>query len=308
MKANLLCLAGAALGLVSLLLPWWQGAELGLGLMIDRDYMLVQDVLFDSTEYDSMFLVACTLFVVGTLLAFWSPLGGLVQVPGALGFFAMFGSEIGVHRGEDVIALGAYLGLISMIIVTVSLIVPLGIGYSLGRRAHKRSLSSPDKFITVSWYGDRERIRLNGLALCGALVAFVCIALPWSALSTTSPATEMVLEQRPLFHYLWGDLATPSAYVFIIGSAIAVATTLGVIIQMVGFVWFWAVFAGSMGTYPGAGSTVEESFGAGFYLSVLAMLMIAFAIILPLGLGYYRRRRTAWGKLFVWGKAEARTY
>jgi hypothetical protein len=255
-----------------------------------------------------MFVVACTLYVVGTLLAFWSPLGGLVQVPGVLGFFALFDSEVGVRRGEDTIALGAYTGLISMAIVIVSLLVPIGVGYSVRRKAHKASLSSADKFITVSKYDENAKIRLNALALCGALIAFVCVALPWSTLSTSSPAPEMIVEQRPLLEYLSGSLATPSSYVFIIGSAIAVVTTLGVIMQMIGFVWFWLAFAGSMGTYPGMGGALEESFGTGFYLSVLAMLMAATSIILPLGLGYYRRKKTVGGRLFVWGKAGARAY
>jgi len=304
MKVNLLCLAGAAMGLLSLFFPWWQGSDLGLGLMIDRDYMLVQDVLFDSTAFGSLFMVACTMYVVGTFLAFWSPLGGLVQVPGVLGFLAMFGSEVGVRRGEDTIALGAYLGLVSMIVVVISLLVPLGVGYSLERRGRKRSLSSPGKFFTVSWYGEGDRVRLNVLALCGALLAFVCIALPWSTESTTDPAPDMVLEERPLFSYLWGDLAHPSSYVFIIGSAIAVATTLGVLVQMFGFVWFWAAFAGTMGTYPG----MEEAFGAGFYLSVLPMLATASSMVLPIGLGYYRRKKSAGSRLFVWGKAGPRAY
>ncbi|MBN1677997.1 MAG: hypothetical protein JW880_05605 [Candidatus Thermoplasmatota archaeon] len=308
MKVNLLCLAGAAIGLVSLFFPWWQGAEPGLGLMIDRDYMLVQDLLLDSSEYGSLFVVACTLFLVGTFFAFGSPIGGLVQIPGVMGFFALFGSEIGVHRGEDTVGLGAYLGLISAAIVTVSLLLPLGIGYHLGQKARRASLSSASKFITISWYDETARIRLNLLALGGALIAFVCIALPWSTLSVVSPTPQEVVEQRPLFDYLSGSLATPSSYVFIIGSAIALITTLGVIVQMVGLVWFWAVFANSMGTYPGRGGTLEEAFGTGFYISVVAMLMVAVSIIMPLGPGYYRRRKTARSRVFVWGKAGAKAH
>jgi len=304
MKVNVLCLVGAALGLVSLFLPWWQGYEIAVATMVDKDYMLVEDVLFNSAQYGSLFVIACTLYVVGTFLAFGSPLGGLVQIPGILGFFAMFGSEIGVHRGEDTIALGAYLGLASAAVVTVSLLVPLGIGYSLKRKARIASLASAAKFITVNRYDEAAKIRLNALALCGALIAFVCIALPWSTMSTVFPAREMTVEQRPLFEYLSGTLASPSAYVFIIGSAAAVITTLGVIVQLFGFVWFWAAFAGSMGTYPG----IQESFGTGFYLSVLAMLMVAISIILPLGLGYYRRKKTALSRILVWGKAGARAY
>ncbi len=235
MKVNILCLAGAALGLVALFLPWWTGFELGLGMMIDRDYMLVQDVLLDSAEYGSLFVVACTLYVVGTLLAFWSPLGGLVQIPAVMGFLALFGSEIGVHRGEDTIALGAYLGLVSAIVTTVSLLVPLGIGYSIKRRARKASLASAHKFITMSRYEEHEKIRLNVLALCGALISFACIALPWTTLSMTSPGPETTIAQRPLFEYMFGDQFSLSSYLFLIGSAAAVVTTLGVILQMVGF-------------------------------------------------------------------------
>lgn len=308
MKVNLLCVAGAALGLASLFLPWWQGSELGLGMMIDKEYMLVEDVLFDSTEYGSLFVIACTMYVIGTFLAFWSPLGGLVQLPGAIGFFAMFGTEIGVHRGEDTIALGAYLGLASAAVVLMSLVAPVGIGYSLRRKAHIASLASATKFITVSRYDETAKIRLNALALFGAMMAFVCIALPWSTVSTVPPATEVTVDQRPLFDYLSGALATPSAYVFIIGSAAALITTLGVLAQIFGFMWFWLVFADTMGTYPGMGGTLEESFGTGFYLSVLAMLVIAVSIILPLGLGYYRRKKTALSRLMIWGKAGARTY
>jgi len=304
MKVNLLCIAGAALGLASLFLPWWQGYDFGLGMMEERDYTLVQDVLLDSTGYGSMFVVACTLFALGTFLAFLSPLGGLVQFPGVIGFLAMFGSEIGVHRGEDTVALGAYLGLASASIVTVSLMTPLGIGYSLKRRARRASLSSASKFITVSRYDEASKIRLNALALLGAIIAFVAIALPWSVVSTTPPAHEAVLEQRPLFDYLSGTLSTPSAYVFIIGSAVAAITTIGVLVQLVGFLWFWSVFSGTMGEYPG----FEESFGSGVYIAVLAMLITAVSIILPMGLGYYRRKKTLINRVLVWGKAGARVY
>lgn len=308
MKVNILCLAGAALGLLALFLPWWTGFELGLGMMIDRDYMLVQDVLLDSTEHGSLFVVVCTLYVVGTLLAFWSPIGGLVQIPAVLGFLALFGSEIGVHRGEDTIALGAYLGLVSAIVVTVSLLVPLGIGYSIKWRARKASLASAHKFVTISRYEENEKIRLNVLALCGALIAFVCIALPWTTLSMTSPGPETTIAQRPLFEYMFGDDLSLSSYLFLIGSAAAVVTTLGVILQMVGFVWFWAALAGGMGSYPGRGGVLEESFGSGFYLSVIAMLVVAASMILPLGLGYYRRRKSVPSRLFVWGTAAPRAY
>ena len=310
MKVNALCLAGAGLGLLSLFLPWWSGHEVGLGTLVDQNYNLVEGVLLDSENLSSAFVVAATLFVVGTGMAFLSPIGGLVQLPGVLGFIALFNQEISTRRGTESFELGLYIALISAIITTVSLLMPLGPGYGFKGRAFWTSLSSANRFRSVGRYDEGARARVNMLALSGAIIAFICIALPWTTISTVPPTTEMTLADRPLFFYLEGSLSSVSAYLFIVGAALSVVTTLGAFVQLGGLFWFWWDFSGSMGinAYRMPGAVTEEAFGIGFYLSVLAILLVAVAIILPLGIGYHRRMKSRLSRLLVWGKAGTLAY
>ncbi|OGS51610.1 MAG: hypothetical protein A3K75_02930 [Euryarchaeota archaeon RBG_13_61_15] len=60
--------------------------------------------------------------------------------------------------------------------------------------------------------------------------------------------------------------------------------------------------------YRMPGAVTEEAFGIGFYLSVLAILLVAVAIILPLGIGYHRRMKSRLSRLLVWGKAGTLAY
>ncbi len=298
MKVNALCLAGAGLGLISLFLPWWSGSS--------QEYSLVQDVLLRPEVYSSGFLLSATLFVVGTGIAFLSPMGGLVQLPGALGFLALFNQEIGTGRGSESFEFGVYIGLVGAIVTMVSLLVPIGVGYGLNRRAFWKSLSSANRFLTVGWYDDGARARVNLLAFAGAVIAFACIALPWTTVTTVPPATEATFAEHTLLSFLDGERSSAGAYVFIIGATASVVTTFGAFAQLGGLIWLWWDLRDSMGInsyrFPW-GQATDEVFGLGFYVGIIAIVVVAVSILLPLGIGYRNRKKSKLSRVLIWGRA-----
>lgn len=95
MKVNLLCLVGAALGAVCILLPWAVVSERLVGEGDEyQDYLREAGAsplrLLTDDPADGLFylVVASVLFVVGTLVAFLTPIGGLGQLGGIV-FFTM---------------------------------------------------------------------------------------------------------------------------------------------------------------------------------------------------------------------------
>ena len=310
MKVNVLCLAGAGLGLLSLFLPWWSGHEVVLGALIPQDYSLIQDVLLRPEIYTSAILVAAVLFVAGTGMAFLSPIGGLVQLPGILGFVALFNQDIGTRRGTESFELGVYIALIAAVLTTVSLLIPLGVGYGLKGRAFWKSLSSANRFLSIGRYDEGARARVNLLALAGAITAFVCLALPWTTVTTVPPASEMTIAEHPLLSYLEGNLSSAGAYIFIIGAAASVVTTLGAFVQLSGFLWLMWDLRDFMGinSYRYPGGLTDEVFGLGAYISIIAILVLVVSIFLPLGIGYRNRKKSRLSRVFVWGRAGTLSY
>ena len=78
------------------------------------------------------FQLSVTLFVIGAAVAFLSPLGGILQLIGAMGF-VMTSVTWGVEGFKIVFWIGAAVALISAAMVLLSLACPMGVGYDSKR-------------------------------------------------------------------------------------------------------------------------------------------------------------------------------
>jgi hypothetical protein len=112
-RINLLCVYGASVGVISLLLPWWWNGP--------ADGAPYPSYLFESyTSYDPISVLLPTTFVFGVMLAFLSPIGGLFQVPTTLLMCSLWWGPM---------PFGAFLGLASAMISLFSWFIPWGIGF-----------------------------------------------------------------------------------------------------------------------------------------------------------------------------------
>ena len=132
---NVLCVCGAIVGLAAVFCSWLvvtegnAGESTSLATILDEGASLWRD-------WEGYFGLSL-LFVIGTVLAFVSPLSGLLQALG-LGVIAWRVLDArssladGGYEGEFGVGLGFYLGALSAGLVVISLIVPQGPGFETG--------------------------------------------------------------------------------------------------------------------------------------------------------------------------------
>lgn len=121
-RVNLLCLAGAVIGVIAIFSRWvgnW---------LIDLNLLDVMN-LSDSAEGASNYFLPGLVFIIGTLVAFLSPLGGVLQIIGSPWFIVVWANR---HEGEILSSVGPYLGIASAIVVLISMVRPLGPGLLTG--------------------------------------------------------------------------------------------------------------------------------------------------------------------------------
>jgi hypothetical protein len=128
----MMCLIGATIGIASIFLPWFVAA---VGPFRDERALTawIWDLL-QAHSGDLGLYAPFLIFLLGTLLAFWTPLGGILQALGLATFYVM---EIGWKVPPDggygfvaPLAVGFYLAVLSAIMVMISMVKPLGIGFS----------------------------------------------------------------------------------------------------------------------------------------------------------------------------------
>lgn len=133
----MLAIAGAVIGVISTSMNWVTSAEIvqmraNSGTIRPFPSATVPDLnlvgLCDSgwiTSQDIMFAVAAFVFFAGTILAFYTSLGGLVQVVGYATYYSTFdAAEAAVVSGLPSGG-GPKLALISVILVLTSLLFPV---------------------------------------------------------------------------------------------------------------------------------------------------------------------------------------
>jgi hypothetical protein len=137
LRINLLAVVGALVGIISVFQTWITSDEIlkiraNSGSMTGLPARVVPDLnligicdtgwIFSS---DLGFTVAAFLFFAGTILAFYTSLGGLVQVAGFVTFYRVFDSAQGAVVSGLPSGMGPKVALISMIIVLTGLVFPI---------------------------------------------------------------------------------------------------------------------------------------------------------------------------------------
>jgi uncharacterized membrane protein YeiB len=93
--------------------------------------------------FSSNFRYSVTIFLIGAVVAFFCPLGGILQLIGSIGFII---STLTVRLEERsmIFWIGAIVALVSAALVLISLAYPIGTGYESRRR------DALDRLLTVS--------------------------------------------------------------------------------------------------------------------------------------------------------------
>jgi len=148
-NVNLLCVVGACIGVAAVFLTWIHEPPSMLGpRSIHYEPTIVYMVV---TQY--LYYGAATMFLLGTVAAFASPVGGIPQLASLM----LFAQGI-VESGDDPwldgidpqqrLRIGMYLGMASCFLVLSGLLSPLGTGKL--RPGRCRSIRLVERFLTVS--------------------------------------------------------------------------------------------------------------------------------------------------------------
>lgn len=146
---NLLCVIGACMGVVALFVEWLYNPPTIPGPVDIRWHPTI--VYMVTNHY--LYYGAATAFLVGTVAAFVSPLGGAFQSVGVTAFALGM-----IESGDDLwldgidpqqeLRIGMCLGMVSCALVVASLFAPVGTGRL--RPSRERHISLADRFLTVS--------------------------------------------------------------------------------------------------------------------------------------------------------------
>ncbi len=129
LNVNLLCIAGACIGVAAMSFTWIYYPP---SMLSPPDPRMTPSVVF-MVSHQAIAFGAALLFLIGTLAAFASPLGGFLQISSLV----LFGWDV-VESGngpwldgidpQHQLRLGMYLGILSAAIVMASLLCPIGPG------------------------------------------------------------------------------------------------------------------------------------------------------------------------------------
>lgn len=131
LRVNVFCLIGAIIAVLSLFLPWAVVQTEGTG-----DERTIGAFDFDessqgSFSFPSNFRYSVTIFLIGTVLAFLTPLAGVLQLIGSLGFI-LTASTTTLEGMNLEFWLGGAVGVMASAMVLGALVEPIGVGYEKG--------------------------------------------------------------------------------------------------------------------------------------------------------------------------------
>lgn len=147
LRLNISCIVGASIGLLSLFATWllyYSPTEATPTAQHLQLYDLFGD-RFGAVVSESIsstgFMIAGTLCLIGTVIAFVTPLGGLLQTTGAAGFVVVTSTYSDLKPG-----IGVFIALIAGVVVIASLAYPIGLGY------WSRKVGAKGRLLTISTY------------------------------------------------------------------------------------------------------------------------------------------------------------
>ena len=130
-RVNILCLIGFAIGEIALYLSW-------------QDYYYDGDFRYSLTILQNRLIPFGVMVLMATTISILTPLGGFRQLA-LVGYYLYryaYISSIDFHH--SVAGIGAWLSLFSAIVILVSIIKPIGIGYG------RQPLKLQDRLLTFS--------------------------------------------------------------------------------------------------------------------------------------------------------------
>ncbi len=149
LNVNLLCIAGACIGVAAMTVTWIYYPP---NTPSPPSPYMEPSIVF-MVSHQAIAFGASLLFSIGTLAAFASPLGGFLQIS-SMALFAWDVLESGNDRWLDGIdpqhqlRLGMYMGILSTAIVLASLLYPIGLGKMGVISRNKQTLV--ERILTVS--------------------------------------------------------------------------------------------------------------------------------------------------------------
>ena len=146
-RVNIFCLVGAVIGVVAVFSTW-----IAVRLTSPISSSVLEHNLVDIYDFAGIvsdYNLAVVLLLIGAIVAFISPLGGMLQLVGTLLFISAYPATANIilpsgFQWEENIGLGPYLALVGAVIVLASLVYPVGLGY------RQKPVGVIGRFITIS--------------------------------------------------------------------------------------------------------------------------------------------------------------
>ncbi|MEM2891809.1 MAG: hypothetical protein QXJ32_04820 [Thermoplasmata archaeon] len=259
-RLDVLSMISAALGLVSLALPWVLNHD-GWREPLSTIWRYGTEV-----QGDMRYMVQLTagFVLVGSLLSLFTRLGGVIQAGGLACFL------LAVKDSPDDIVVGFYFAAAACSAGILSLVI-------------RRSVSVPRRLLTIVPYDAQWQLELNLLSFLGGTLGLMCLALPWYGHvihwpDVNPPPKEFFSLYSFADPYLGDAFTYTAAIIFAAGSVVALFSPLGGIGQVAGCIAFFhgsRGWAGTYATYLGLETVTGSSFYCvGFYLGLAAGLAV----------------------------------
>jgi len=156
-----------------------------------------------------------------------------------------------------------------------------------------------------------SRMRVNVCCLIGAVVALLCLALPWST-SAWEPGSykEHFYLSDKVYTAVGGEpRLIITMIVLIVGGVASLFTPLGGFVQFLAVANYLRELGPRIGTVPMTGpQVVHFYFDIGFYLAIWSTLLTLLSATVPFGFGYsglyspFSKRTLSWKhRLLVFG-------
>ena len=266
MRVDLFCLLAALLGLMSLSLPWiHEGSS-----HYEDDNPLWHYLEYGTGEHVEVFGLVVAALLVGSLLAVFSRVGGLVQLAGIISFLS-----ISIPSGDSY-AVGFYFGLVGSALGVVSL-------------AFRTTFPIPDRFRTMIKSPADGKVTVNILSILGGVFGVLCLFLPWFIFEWSQTYVDFVdANEYTLYQFMvpsFSDQLTVLAAVcFLTGSLVSILTPLGFLGQLTGtltFIYSMRSDATYADMYMPYGRYITESeYGIGLYLGCACILLVFGSMLL----------------------------
>ncbi|OGS56607.1 MAG: hypothetical protein A3K60_02210 [Euryarchaeota archaeon RBG_19FT_COMBO_56_21] len=266
MRIDALCLLAAILGLISLGLPWVHDPS----NYYYEEYATLWHYVADEPSIDALvFGLAATGMLLGSVLAFFTRVGSIVQLAGLVSFATIS------MPSQSGYAIGLYLGIAACVFGIASMVI-------------RRTVPIPDRFVTVRRTSDSGTFSLNILSIIGGALGVLSMALVWfrfewlTAYSGVAYAYDFSMFEFVGLYYS-DQLLMLAVVLFLAGSLVSILTPLGFLGQLFGagaFLYAMREEAAHVQFYfPYYTDTASSYYGIGLYLG-LACILIVFGSML----------------------------